>query len=400
MDKARIIEDLIEKYLENKITPEEMQLLNEWYDSFPDTREQVFVSKQEEETIANRIADRVSGTIAEAQDTSNVRPLFRMGRFSIVAAAVIVILGFSFFFYFFPPTVSQNHAVVQTEPAINSLSGEIRPGSNKAVLTLADGSAIILDSVSNGVLSRQGAVEIQKLDSGLLSYVGEEKREAVSRPLFNAISTPRGGQYQVTLSDGTKVWLNAASSIRFPVNFTGNERRVYITGEVYFEIAKDRQHPFRVELNNGENVIEVLGTHFNVNAYDDEAAVKTTLIEGKVKLTTRDHDTPSILLPGQQSETDKEGNTVIRKNADTEAAIAWIHGNFQFRSAGLQEILRQVARWYDVDIEYKEDLDMHFTGQLPRSESVYTVFKHLSLTGAVHFTINGRKVIVSSISKS
>lgn len=377
-----------------------MQLLNEWYDSFPDTREQVFVSKQEEETIANRIADRVSGTIAEAQDTSDVRPLFRMRRFSIVAAIGIVILGLSFFFYFFPPTVSQNHAVVQAEPDINSLGGEIRPGSNKAVLTLADGSAIILDSASNGVLSRQGAVEIQKLDSGLLSYVGEEKREAVSRPLFNAISTPRGGQYQVTLSDGTKVWLNAASSIRFPVNFTGNERRVYITGEVYFEIAKDRQHPFRVELNNGENVIEVLGTHFNVNAYDDEAAVKTTLIEGKVKLTTRDHDTPSILLPGQQSETDKEGNTVIRKNADTEAAIAWIHGNFQFRSAGLKEILRQVARWYDVDIEYKEDLDMHFTGQLPRSESVYTVFKHLSLTGAVHFTINGRKVIVSSISKS
>jgi ferric-dicitrate binding protein FerR (iron transport regulator) len=198
------------------------------------------------------------------------------------------------------------------------------------------------------------------------------------------------------LADGTKVWLNAASSVRFPVAFTGKERKVEITGEAYFEVAKDKTKPFRVKANSSE--IEVLGTHFNVNAYDDEASIKTTLLEGKVKISVPVSGRKSSyksLFPGEQAEISKDGKIKVKGHADTEEAVAWMNGHFQFKSADIKTVLRQIARWYDVEIEYRGNIDLHFTGQLTRNENVSKVLNELMLTGEVHFKIDGRKIIVS-----
>jgi ferric-dicitrate binding protein FerR (iron transport regulator) len=237
---------------------------------------------------------------------------------------------------------------------------------------------------------------VQKLNNGLLVYVINGRQVSENDEAFyNKITTPRGGQYQVTFSDGTKVWLNAASSIRFPVVFTGKYRKVEITGEAYFEVAKNKAMPFKVKANNSE--IEVLGTHFNVSAYNDEAEIKATLLEGKVKVSALDSDNklPAVLEPGEQAAINKEGKIDIKNNADTEEVMAWMNGYFQFKSADLKTILRQIARWYDVDIEYKGNANMLFTGQLTRNENVSKVLSKLALTGEVHFKIEGKRIIVS-----
>ncbi|HQW44934.1 MAG TPA: FecR domain-containing protein, partial [Chitinophagaceae bacterium] len=208
--------------------------------------------------------------------------------------------------------------------------------------------------------------------------------------------TPRGGQYQVTLSDGTQVWLNAASSIRFPVVFTGTERKVEITGEAYFEVAKNKAMPFKVTAGSSE--VEVLGTHFNINSYTDEPYIKTTLLEGSVKVTvpaSAAGQSSKILQYGQQTAVNKEGKISVLNNADLEEAVAWKNGRFQFKSADLKTILRQISRWYDADVEYRGNVNIHFTGQLPRNDNVNKVFEKLALTGEVNFKVEGKKIIVT-----
>jgi transmembrane sensor len=180
------------------------------------------------------------------------------------------------------------------------------------------------------------------------------------------------------------------------VAFTGKERKVIITGEAYFEVAKNKDKPFKVEANSTE--VEVLGTHFNVNAYDDESSIKTTLLEGKVKVSVNgqsNHQSPEFLLPGQQADINKEGNIRIREDVDTEETVAWMHGHFQFTSADLQTILRQIARWYDVTIFYNGNIKLHFTGQLNKNLNVSKIFETLSLTNEVHFKIEDKKIIVT-----
>jgi transmembrane sensor len=278
------------------------------------------------------------------------------------------------------------------------LKNDVAPGGNKAILTLADGSSIVLDSASNGTLGQQGNIKIIKLDNGLLAYsVNGKQLTENDEAFYNTISTPRGGQYQITLADGTMVWLNAASSIRFPVLFTGTQRKVEITGEVYFEVAKNKTMPFKVKATSSE--IEVLGTHFNVNAYEDEATTKTTLLEGSIKVSTTSFvsntQTIKFLQPGQQASSSNDGKINILSNADLEETMAWKNGRFQFKSADLKLMLRQIARWYDVDVEYRGNVDLHFTGQLTRNENVSKVFEKLALTNEVHFKIEGRRIIVS-----
>ncbi|MFT3946800.1 MAG: FecR domain-containing protein [Agriterribacter sp.] len=385
---------LINKYLSGTLNAREYQLLDEWYRSFADDEEQLFSDEKEQNETAERIAARIAGSIDAYRQLTRARSYKKRRRLYMAAATVLILLSsFGVYRYFVSPD-SSNQVIISQGKNEQFQNDEIKPGGNKALLVLANGSTIVLDSASNGTLSRQGNIQVLKLDNGLLSYTGQKEKGAAHDDFFfNTISTPRGGQYQVTLSDGTKVWLNAASSIRFPVAFTRSERRVSVTGEVYFEVAHDKQKPFKVEVNNNE--IEVLGTHFNINAYHDEAALKTTLLEGKIKQTVSGGATQVILLPGQQSHISGDGRITVKKNVDTEEAVAWMHGNFQFKSADLHTILRQVARWYDVEIEYRGHFNLHFTGQLPRSENVNTLFKHLALTGEVHFKIKDRKIIVS-----
>ena len=385
---------LIEKYFSGTITPAERDNVNQWYHSFNDDEIEVeLYDNENEEQLFEKIRSRLLETIH--QDGGQQKNLRSNRKWRIPAAAAIAVLILLSAAYWIFSSKPSKQEITTTLPETKS-ENDIAPGGNRAVLTLADGSPVILDSVSNGIIGHQGNTKVQKLNNGLLVYVVNGRRVSENDEAFyNKITTPRGGQYQVTFTDGTKVWLNAASSIRFPVVFTGKFRKVEITGEAYFEVTKNKAMPFKVRANNSE--IEVLGTHFNVSAYNDETEIKATLLEGKVKVSALDSDnkSPAVLEPGEQAAINKEGKINVKNNADTQEVMAWMNGYFQFKSADLKTILRQIARWYDVDIEYKGNANMLFTGQLTRNENVSKVLSKLALTGEVHFKIDGKKIIVS-----
>ncbi len=385
------ISALVEKYQSGTITPDELCLLNEWYRSFDDSEVEIVAEDINGQLISDRIRIRILETIQEDKKAKQIKKW----RIPAVAASIILLLTAAI--YFFLNQSSSAEKQKATAIVSPTLSNDIVPGGNKAVLTLDDGTTIILDSAANGIISTQGNIEVEKLENGLLAYTINGKTISENEDAFyNTITTPRGGQYQITLSDGTKVWLNAASSIRFPIVFMGNERKVTVTGEAYFEVAHNTAKPFKIKAADSE--VEVLGTHFNINAYDDEAAIKTTLLEGKVKvlaLSNQNGVQAKFLTPGQQSIIAKSGSINVLSNADTEEAVAWKNGRFQFNSADLKSIFRQISRWYNVDVEYKGDMDLRFTGQLTRSDNVSKVFEKLKLTGEVNFKIEGKKIIVS-----
>ena len=264
---------------------------------------------------------------------------------------------------------------------------DVSPGGDKATLILADGSTIVLDETQNGTIAQQGNSKIIKLD-GKLSYdpTNKNSREIV----YNTISTPKGGQYQLELPDGSQVWLNATSSIHFPTSFTGTERRIEITGEAYFEIAKNPNMPFIVTVSNSE--VQVLGTHFNINAYNDEDNVKTTLLEGSVRFVN--DGSINILKPGQQAQLTKEGTTKVVSDVNVDNVVAWKNGMFDFENAGIETVMRQLSRWYDVEIEYKGKTDDLFIAEMRRNIKLSDALKALELTGKVKFDIQDKKIIV------
>ncbi len=386
---------LIEKYQKGQLTTTEKQTLDEWYHSFEDTMAEVNTSEELSELqLYERIKNRLLVTIdinkeAEPGKTSKRKT------YLAVAAAVAFLALLSTGAYYLLFSNGNAKELAKQDKQVQKAIAPIIPGGNKAILTLADGSTVVLDSTDNGTISEQGNIKVKKLKNGLLAYEINGKFITENDELFyNTISTPRGGQYQVTLSDGTNVWLNAASSIRFPVVFVGKERKVEITGEAYMEVAKNKEKPFKVKAGSSE--IEVLGTHFNVNAYDDEASIKTTLLEGAVKISAGENNQAiKYLKPGQQSSVNKNGNVAVMNNADIEEAVAWKNGLFIFKSTDVKTIMRQISRWYNVDVEYKGNVNLHFTGQLTRNEDVKEVFEKIALTDEVHFKIDGRRIIVS-----
>jgi len=320
-------------------------------------------------------------------------PRPRLRRISWLAAAIVIIIAGASALHVFSKR--------KTEITIASISqrykNEIAPGGNRAKLTMADGSQILLDDAAKGELARQGGTRILKLDSGLLSYRSGQSTAATLT--YNTISTPRGGQYQVILADGTKVWLNAASSLRFPTSFAGNERLVELSGEAYFHVAKNASSPFRVSVVQqvgAESLgIEVLGTEFNVMCYADEVDQRTTLINGIVKITyERDVLT---LEPGQQVciNSSSPGLLDLIPAVNIDEVVAWKKGVFQFHDAPIEEIMREVSRWYDVEVVYSGKVDQQFIGTISRQVKLSTLLKILEATGWVHFTIEGRKITVS-----
>jgi ferric-dicitrate binding protein FerR (iron transport regulator) len=314
-------------------------------------------------------------------------------KFIYAAAAAIVLLVAS--------TIILKLVSVKPDTQVSSVVTveDILPGGDKATLTLADGSVILLDSAANGLLSKQGNIQVMKLSNGQLVYnpTGEN-----AKSLFNRVSTPRGGQYRLVLADGTKVWLNAESSLRYPAAFTGKERRVELIGEAYFEVEKNASMPFRVTIQ-GKGEIEVLGTRFNVNSYADELNVKTTLLEGSVKITpgsgkTINRTLATYLSPDQQATISASGEVSVEEIRNAENIIAWKNGKFNFgEGSDITDIMRQISRWYDVDVEYTGAIDARIGGVISRDVNVSKVLEMLEMTGALKFEIQGRKVIVKPV---
>lgn len=322
-------------------------------------------------------------------------------RWAAVAASLIVIgtVGIHFF----------QKGKVRPAALRPAVAADAIPGDHKARLTLANGQSIMLHEAVNGKLAQQGQSAVIKTKQGEIVYEFET-RGADSRSnglAFNTITTPRAGQYQIKLPDGTRVWLNAASSIRFPTVFPDRERVVEMVGEAYFEVAKisknSKRVPFKVK--SGNQVIEVLGTRFNVNSYADEGAIKTTLLEGSIKLEFGGNEDRGVLLkPGQQARLvaglkpndDRQRRPFVVKQIDTRNVIAWKEGYFRFDNVGLPELMRQLSRWYDVDVVYEGPVkDYEFVGQIERNTNLSKVLQILEL-GDVHFRIENKKLIVTN----
>ncbi|WEK34413.1 MAG: DUF4974 domain-containing protein [Candidatus Pseudobacter hemicellulosilyticus] len=266
-------------------------------------------------------------------------------------------------------------------------ANDVAPGGDRAILTLADGSTILLDSAANGTLAQQEGSAVRKLSNGQLEYV---RTGASTRITYNKMTIPRGGQYRLNLSDGTKVWLNAESFIQYPTAFSGKDRVVKIGGEVYFEVADNKTKPFIVQVDQSE--ITVIGTQFNVKAYPDESGSYTTLVQGAIQLKTPQEKV--MLQPGQQAQL--LGNELhLLEQAPMEEVLAWKNNMFVFRRADIESIMKTLARWYNIEVVYKGKVDELFYARIPRNTPLSNALNALQLTDKVQFTIQGTTVTVS-----
>lgn len=312
---------------------------------------------------------------------ASVPTIPRRSRWRAVAAAAAVILFGGLAIW-----LTQDQAVSPAPAPATSASGVALPGGDHAFLTLADGSVVQLDSLQDGALAVVGAGVAKQ--EGLLIY-HTTSPEAVA-PAYNTLSTPRGGQFSILLPDGSRVWLNASSSLYYPTAFTGERREVVLKGEAYFEIAHRPQQPFIVAA--GDMQVEVLGTHFNINAYEDESQVRTSLLEGKVRL--RSGQANSTLQPGQQASLGRGNGELKIREANMEQVVAWKNGLFQFEKAGIREIMRQISRWYNVEVSYAgKPTERAFDGKIRRSAELSKVLKILELSD-VKFSVEGNHVTV------
>ena len=305
--------------------------------------------------------------------------------FTAAAMFLVLIAGVSIYF-------NNKKKLIVNHPISKVLKQEVLPGGNKAFLTLSNGTNILLDSATNGLIAQQGNINVMKLSNGQLLYKTSDDLKLSNEVSYNTMRTPRGGQYQLTLPDSTQVWLNSASSIHFPTSFKGIDRKVEITGEVYFEVTKNAAKPFTVNVN-GMNV-KVLGTHFNINAYNDDEVIKTTLLEGSVVVTKG--NATILLQPGNQAQLNNYGEIKLLKNANVEEAIAWKNGYFYFKNSSLQNVMRQLSRWYDVEVAYEGAIpERTFGGELSRSLNISQILQVLDKS-KVRFNVEGKKIIVKS----
>ncbi|WP_432712826.1 FecR family protein [Pedobacter sp.] len=373
-------EQLLNKYNAGLASAEEIALVERWYleTEFPP------VTPSAEELLEDQFQSRQL-LKNHIQHKKSRKLWIRM----TAAAAILLIIGSSIYnHYSFEFKYSDT-----SEPTTKNIQQDVDPGSNKAFLILADGKKLFLtDQTDNGKLAEQAGIKISKTNDGQLVYEATDLSTSATANAYNTIITPKGGQYQVLLPDGTKVWLNSASSLKYPVNFSSlRSRRVELQGEAYFEVAKDNTKPFFVNTDRQE--VEVLGTHFNINSYADEATTATTLLEGSVKLTSGGQSL--LLKPEQQAQLLPTGKISV-SSIDTEQTVSWKDGVFTFTRADLKTAMRQIARWYDVEVEYVGDVpDLSVTGKIYRNITLQQTLQSIGYLD-VHFTIKGRKVTIES----
>lgn len=364
------LKGLFKKYHEGKCTEEEKALLEAWYLEY--NEHDLDISSKKVKAIGQRLWREMPG---------NHSSFIKIGLKLAVAATIIGML-FTIALKFFLPRPANTGLVHKKE---------IGPGSNIAVLTLSNGQKINLSTAINGQIAKQAGIQVYKTASGQITYKSTAVTATSDLTTMNNISTPKGGQWQVTLPDGSTVRLNSASSFSYPTSFKNQkERIVQLKGEGYFEVAKDKAHPFIVRTD--QQSVEVLGTHFNINAYGDEPAVKTTLAEGSIKVSASNGKS-QLLSPGQQSILKQGELTRITANVDDE--LAWTKGSFHFSDQNIQSIMRQLARWYDIEVLYEPNVSyggLH--GRLSRNKNLSQVLSGLEATQSVHFKVEGRRITV------
>jgi transmembrane sensor len=379
------IKVLAEKWMQGTITPEERAYFEEWYAGFNDEELKITESKHRDpEELRSAIWDKINSDII-AENPSIAKPkIFTL--WPRIAAAASILIGLYIGGYFIL------HKQSHQQTAQNQIH-DIAPGSNKATLTLANGQKIILTKGLSGQLAQQGNTLIQMNNQNAVAYNASGSK-ANTPIVYNTMSTARGEQspYPLILADGTKIWLNAASSVTFPTAFTGKERRITVTGEAYVEVAHNASMPFKLIAK--DQTINDIGTEFNINAYDDEPIVTTTLASGSIKV---DKNGNAILIrPGQQASTNASNNNIIVKDADLDAALAWKNGAFDFNHADIKTVMRQIARWYDVDIVYDGQIPTTtITGKVHRNVNASQALSILSYLD-IPFKIQGKKIIISA----
>lgn len=391
------IDQLIVRYMRGDLSVAEQQLLFDWRDMSAANRElfERLTSKEwltQEFTRMSAYTESESaaweklkaGIAPQSVEPAKVIPVFRRWRMVAAAVVVAVLAGGAWFAY----QVREKTLAIDKQEV--RFKNDLPPGKEGAVLTLADGSIVLLDTAENGKLAEQGKMHLVK-SGGALTYYGNGAGEKL---LYNTITTARGRKFKLELSDGSIVILNAASSISFPTAFPDSARVVEIKGEAYFEVAK-KKNPFRVVVNGAE--IQVLGTHFNVNAYPEAGVMKTTLLEGSVRVVQAGAGSmqdPVILVPGQQAVITKGSAGISTAEVDVEEAVSWKNGMFWFHNSSISSVMQELERWYDFEVEYETQVQQHFSGTIPQNVSLVKVLQILELTKGVKFRVEGKKVTV------
>ena len=376
---------LIAGYIRSTLTEEEKDELDDWICASDDNM-RLFARLTDEKNVEDSLKQRhifdseaAIEKLEQKIKAEQTRKTVRKSRVFLYATAATVLLMAALFMVFrYTNTPSLPRHIISEKP-------DLKPGGDKATLTIADGRTIALDSTQKNIVEA-GNVQVTNA-GGQLLYEGNSSKEE-----WHTLTTPKGGQYRLVLPDGSMVWLNAASSITYPTAFTGSQRTVEITGEAYFEVMHYENRRFIVSANR--ITTEVLGTHFNVNAYDDEAGMKITLLEGSVKIS-QNNGRSAILKPGQQAQLETDGKLLVTDNINTEEVLAWKNGWFDFNDASIETIMRQVARWYGVDIRYEGKVNYHFNAEIERNVPVSKLFQLLEMTDRVHFTIKDTTIIVN-----
>lgn len=384
--------ELLRKFLRKDYTPveyERIQELLQLEDAQEFLKELTWEKWKKEPSPGNlqpSTVERIHHNLFKAIDNRRPGKFTTFFRYAAIFVGFLFVLGTGWLIVKWP---------AKHEVQVVQQGSDILPGNDKALLTLADGSVISLSDAENGKILEQDGLAVVKTADGEIVYNNEEDPN-IMHTAYNTITTPNGGQYRITLPDGSKAWLNAASSLTYPVHFSEKERRVKMSGEVYFEIAKKTNRkkervPFFVETDNQE--VQVLGTQFNVTAYTDEVQTRTTLVEGSV-LVTNMHDGQYVLLkPGQQAVLDEKFGV---RSVDTEQQVAWKDGKFMFDEDNLGTILRQLSRWYDIEVDCPDHLEKRkFSGMISRSTPLSTTIKMIQSSREIKITVKGRRLIVS-----
>lgn len=407
MEKDNIYyRDMMLRYLHNECTSEELKEMLDYIGKSDSNRlllEQMYVSFKA--SLQNNTLPELSGWSSRVRtellkniNTRKAIPFYKKPLFRVAVVLLLFLSAGGYFYFRNSPKTTNDHVASERKGEV------ILPGGDKATLTLSDGSVIELNEAANGEVSTQGNVKVIKTD-GKIHY---NHLEADSREIaYNTVTTPRGGQYIVELSDGSKVWLNAASSLRFPVSFSGASRNVELTGEGYFEIAQSKsadgtKQPFYVTINTTSGKggsVEVLGTHFNIMAYDDEGEINTTLLEGAVKVNTTRN--AILLKPGQQVQVNKATHQAeVLTNIDMESVMAWKNGEFRFDNKDVKSIMKQIGRWYDVNIIYNDNIpEIELSGKIARKNDIGQLLEILEATHKVQFSIKEKNVFVAPYKK-